>query len=271
MKKCKLIAVDLDGTLLKNDKTISDYTIKTINDLIAEGYLIVPSTARALTHLPQCLSETNIRYYICTNGSTVYDKKEDKILFSHKVSSDLVKQIIAEVTHIKKTITLIHDGIVYSETSICDFFKFLNVPDEIIKRIVDNRTLVDDINEVLCKIDNVEKLHFNALPDQKEELRAIVSKYDVNVTSSGKDNLEVTNPLASKGLSVLELCDYLNIDHSEFMAIGDNLNDLSLFEKASVKIAMKNSNPLILDQVDFITEYTNDEDGVAKFLNKHFN
>ena len=97
----KLIAIDMDGTLLRSDKTLSESTISILKEVMKQGCEIVISTGRCLKELYDIYEKLpEIRYFITTNGALVYDAKEDKVIYENSISIPLVYKII-EASHRK--------------------------------------------------------------------------------------------------------------------------------------------------------------------------
>jgi len=274
MNTIKLIAIDLDETLLNQDREISEFTASMIDQLCEMNYMILPSTARSYKDIPSSLMKTNLEYYVCSNGATIWNNRTKSIISSHVLSMDMVKEILNHTAMANKIITMVADGIIYTDKKFVDLLKLEKLDEENIARICSTRTMVDvdDFSTILEKHSHIDKLHFNFMNlDEKEICSKLVDCYSdqINITSSDPTNLEMTNKLASKGLAIKELCKIMNIDEDCIMAIGDNTNDIAMFEVAKIKVAMKNGNPILKEKADYITEYSNIEDGVAKFLQKH--
>lgn len=109
MSKIKLVAMDLDNTLLDSEKQISKHTEEVLKEAIRRGVYIVPATGRIFKAIPEFLRDIpGVRYAVCCNGATVYDQKEDKIIYTNHLPKetvfslfDILKNIIVHVIFIR--------------------------------------------------------------------------------------------------------------------------------------------------------------------------
>lgn len=272
MNNIKLIATDLDGTLLNDLGEISTFTKTVINQMLKLGYIIVPTTARSYKELPESLLETDLNYYICSNGAIIWDKNQNLILSSHLLPTTIAQEILLATSSASKVTTVVQQGVVYSEQSIRDLFVEYGLDSNLIQLILSKRTLVPSVDPILANFETIDKLHFNLKDENSRDecLKLVPVSEEYTITSSDPDNIEITNKMATKGETVKELSKLLEIDSTAIMAIGDNMNDIPLFDVASIKVAMKNGKELLKEKADFITKYTNEEDGVAKFIQTNF-
>ena len=100
--------------------------------------------------------------------------------------------------------------------------------------------------------------------------RIIMPAMDTTITLSGGGWIDVTDIGATKGIAYEKLCEYLEIDRNETMMFGDYLNDYEMLKRCPDSWCMKNGHPEVKKICAHITEYTNDEDGVAKELERGF-
>ena len=109
MSKIKLVAMDLDNTLLDSNKQISEHTKEVLKEAIRQGVYIVPATGRIFKAIPEFLRNIEgVRYAVCCNGATVYDQYEEKIIYTNHLSVDvtlelfrILKNIIPHMIFIK--------------------------------------------------------------------------------------------------------------------------------------------------------------------------
>lgn len=109
MSKIKLVAMDLDNTLLDSEKQISKHTEEVLKEAIRRGVYIVPATGRIFKAIPEFLRDIpGVRYAVCCNGATVYDQKEDKIIYTNHLPKetvfslfDILENIIVHVIFIR--------------------------------------------------------------------------------------------------------------------------------------------------------------------------
>ena len=138
------------------------------------------------------------------------------------------------------------------------------------KQQIDLRILEHPIELLNTEKPNIYKFIFidedrDKLLEFREKLKDIG---DINISSSWYNNIEVMSDGVSKGNALKHLCKKLNIDKSEVVAIGDNENDISMFEMAGLSVAMENGDEIIRKYANIITD-TNDENGVANAIEKY--
>ena len=264
----RLIASDLDRTLLSDEGEIKEYTQAVIARLLQEGVLIVPGTSRAYGDLPGSLLETAIRYYVCSNGAIVWDRQKGSIYSRHAMSASTAIRILEATQAISKAVTIVSEGKIYSEKAIVAIFESQGMHPQIMKRLGKKRTLVDDITTVLPQFEFIDKLHLN-FPDtysKQECLKLLPPLPQCNLTSSHPGNIEITDIEADKGKAVKQLADLYGIKQNGIMSFGDSENDLRLFDVAGVKVAMINGEEKVKQAADRVTELNNEQEGVAHFI-----
>ena len=258
----KLIAMDFDGTLLKDDKTISQKTkerLKTYKDL---GYMIVGVTARTLNSAKDVVPLDIFNYIIINNGASIYNVKTDKILASKEIPFEIAKKITEKLESHCIQIDFIteknYNIYINKKKSNLDFIKDINT--------------IDDLNEPIARIN----LFLKNNEDIEKCYEIITSNYnDVNCfimqDSGDEKKWLVINPKnVNKASTLKELGEMKNISLSEMIYFGDGLNDLEVLQEVGLSVAMGNA----LEQVKKCTIYstkTNNEDGIIDFLDKKLN
>lgn len=279
----KLIAIDLDGTLLSDDGSISQENIHTIHAVQKQGDMIAISSGRSFQDTAQILQLAGIDCPIMTgNGAKSYhDGKQLQTLA-------LTVPVISEMISILEQRGLYYeiytkDGVLIEEGKK----EILNNEIEQLKKrtteslqwavdIVDIQfnqhglTFVSDYKAIDFTNSEVYKLFVLSFDTQKlRKLRSdLTEKKDISLTSSGDQKLEIGHVEASKGNALKLMADYLKVPLENTVAIGDNLNDLSMFQVAGQSVAMENAE----DEVKMKSTYTTKayyEDGVAYALKKY--
>lgn len=259
----KLIALDLDGTLLNNEKNISNNNKKSLEEAIDNGLLISYASGRSLKSMESVLKEFTPNGPLITyNGVKIYDQNRNIIyhqLFSKNDSINVIKYSL------NKNLTMIiwsndklycskmNDNIVrYASISGLipnvlgfDFSNYNSVIDFGIDKI-----LIYEDHELLVKV--------------KEDLCFLG---ETTVEFSSPYYLEFYNKLASKGNGLIIVADYLNVSLDNVMAFGDQENDLSMLEIVKYPIIMGNSDDELKSRFKYVTK-SNVDDGVAFIINK---
>lgn len=277
----KLIAIDLDGTLLSENGTISQANEEAILEVQKQGDIVAISSGRALPDVEKILQSTGIDCPIMTgNGAVSYYKGQEIQRFS------LPNHVVEEIVEILEKSGVHYE--LYTAQGIFNRFggkeilreeiaqrteKVTGWAGDMFDHYLDNKY---DLNETLSISHNQvpEIAHLNVYKllvlsfngSKLSELReTFTERADLSLTSSGWMNLEMGHPGASKGNALKFMADHLEIPLENTVAIGDNYNDLSMFETAGMGIAMGNAEEQVKELSTYITKHHN-EDGVAYAL-----
>ncbi|MBS5938630.1 Cof-type HAD-IIB family hydrolase [Clostridium sp.] len=275
--KIKLIALDLDGTLLDSNGIISNKTCDAIKEAIKKGIEIVPATGRNIGLICEEIKVIDgIRYAITSNGAAVIDLREERVIFSNFINSDILKRIIDLIKNYPIVIELYADGHAYVDKDVFYNPEKYNLNENQIHLMSYNHILIDnffdlideskDINWIKC----VEKINIPFLNEdiKKKVLKSLSNEFDeLKITSSGKDNIEINISSANKGNGLEKLVNILGIRLEEVAAIGDNNNDIEMIERSGLGIAMGNAIDEIKNKADYVT-VDNDKNGAAEAIIK---
>ena len=258
----KLIAMDFDGTLLRDDKTISENTkniLKLYKDL---GYLIVGVTARTLASIKEVVPVDIFNYLIINNGVSIYNVDDDNMIYQGTIDINDAKDITNEIEEYCDQIDYVTDNIYYTylqkKNSNLDFIKD-----------IDN---IDEIEEEIARMNLFLKDKSKAT-DYYEFIR---SKYDdincfIMQDSDSPNKWLVLNPKGiNKATTLKELGKIENISSDEMIFFGDGLNDLEVMDSVGLSVAMGNALDEIKAKAKAITK-TNNEDGIVEFLDEKLN
>ena len=253
----RLIALDLDGTLLDSQKRLSARNEKVLRECIARGIYVVPCTGRIWSGVPEFLRTLpGIQYAITTNGAIVEDVEKHKILE------------LAEKFHTMYDAYV--DGYAYGERRFLEHMDEYAIPDTIQNMIHQTRREVPDVIEKVRDTGlPVEKINY-FFGDQQERARArreLQERGDVIVSSSLDNNLEINAQGATKGEAILRLAKHLGLSRKQTMGFGDGENDMTMIRMAGIGVAMGNAVEALKTEADYVT-VTNDEDGVADAIEK---
>lgn len=264
--KIKLIAIDLDGTLLDSKKRLSEVNRQALELCTQNGIWVVPCTGRTVVGIPSEIKMIpGIRYAITTNGAVIEDMEEKKAIDTRMLSWELALEIlhIVEPYHVMYDPYIDRRGI--TESRFFDHLSEYGLSPELQEMVRQTREVHPNILEFVEKSRKpVEKINlFFSDDEERAKVRTELEKRtDILITSSLPWNLEINSPDATKGDALLRLASYLNLTQEETMAVGDGENDLSMIGKSGIGVVMKNGKEDLLAAADYITD-TNDEDGVA--------
>ncbi len=264
----KLIAMDLDDTLLRDDLTISDYTVSVLHAAMQKGILPVIASGRSprsVYSYTQRIGSDRIKsYMVCNNGTQILTSDMQQEVLSRCLDTDLALEIYDMIEAKKLSCHLYLDDTIYivKRTMYSDRDAHLTK-----MKIV----IPEEYRDVL-RTKPVYKLLIPAEPDViaavEPEFRQRFGTRAVLFTSKPYF-LEVMPKNTGKGEALMWLAEHLGIPQSQTLAFGDAMNDESMIRLAGTSVAMKNGTQEIKNIADCISDYTNDEDGVARFIEKY--
>lgn len=269
--KISLVGVDLDGTLLRNDKTISEETKKAVKSAFERGITVVPVTGRPLCGIPQfILDMPEIRYVISTNGARITDIKADKTVYESPLSEEKTAQLIEYATDCGYDFEAFAEGIGYIEPALMKKHLEAYGNSPIADYIKTSRKTVESIKEFFEKTEKCADEIFITLSDRakRDELFEKMSPdREIQLCCLEQRFLEVTKKGTDKGTAFNYLREMLGIDKNATAAFGDNDNDTLFLKSAAVSFVMGNAADKLKKSADIIAP-SNEDDGVAFILNK---
>lgn len=243
----RMLVTDLDKTLLKSDKTISETTIETLSRLKAKEVKLAIATARPVRTADSYLKRINGDAAIMLNGALIM--AEGEIIERHSIQSDITKSLIWEIKNAYPTVTLSveMDDILYADFDLNQDWEykridFKNLPDGAVDKII------------LGSIDQCEIKRINTM--LPENLYA--------ESNSGKF-IMIMNKSASKHFGLLKLSEYFDIPKEEILAFGDDYNDIGMLRECGIGVAMADACNEAKEAADYITD-TSDNEGVSSFI-----
>lgn len=267
----KLIASDLDGTLLTDNKEISDATRDTLLYAIKRGCQFIPATGRAFSSVPeQVRAFPGVQYVITSNGAAVYSVMERKSIYRCGMDRESVEEVLRLERLEGMTMEVFIEGIPYAqEDYIYDPASYGATPFGVgyIKR---TRQSVPNIYSFAWENRaRLDSMSFSSKdPGIKEKMKSQLAHVkDIYITSSVPHMVEIGHRNAGKGNTLKYIMDKLKISGENAMAFGDADNDIPMLTAVKYGIAMANGSDGCKKAACYITE-TNEEDGVAKAIRK---
>lgn len=267
----KLIALDLDGTVLNSKGKLSEETKEGLMTVMDNGVNVCIASGRAFDSLPEEVLEVpGIKYAITSNGAAIYKTKNKELIKAYKLLADSVDLILSMSKKYKRiTFECFINGTAYADKA------YINDP----LIVGDNVRSVEYIRKTRHQVDNIVEFISNnkenldcmniILGDQdirKDIIEEISSKTsDVYITSASPVMLEFSYKDCGKAAGLRFLSDYLGIDRDLIVAFGDADNDIDMIKFAGAGIALSNACQALKDEADYIT-LSNDEDGVLYAL-----
>lgn len=275
----KLIASDLDGTLLDEPNRISKINLDAIDYAYQKGVKFCFSTGRDLQSVKDitCLLKHK-PVLLLGNGSEVYDEDENLVFQNFFNNKYLVEVCEIMNKHDVPHMIFTTDGFYTTTNPVEVRRRFIERIGKIknqemahifatnMDKPCNNLVQIEDIQEFAKtkKVLKVEGFHYNSKPveDVKKELEKFT---ELSHLSTGKNNVEVTNLTATKGLALKRYCEHANIKKDEVMVMGDSHNDLSMFELFKYSFAPENSIQEIKDYAYKVVKSC-DEHGVSQAI-----
>lgn len=266
MKKIGLIALDLDGTLLDDEKSLPEANRQALVRCAEMGIHIVPTTGRSADGIPQMVRELpGVNYAITTNGGVVVDLKNKKNLKRCVLSNEKTLELLEIISQYHVMYDPYVDGRGITQPQFIDHMKEYGLKKELQKLVRETRDVVPNIMGYLKESKKeAEKVNiYLADVKDRELLRRELKKVPgIIISSSMYNNLEINAEGATKGEALLWLADYLHVDREGTLAFGDGENDVSMLQMAGIGVAMGNAEEQIRRAADQVT-LTNVQNGVA--------
>lgn len=286
----KLVAVDLDGTMLNKYGIVTENTKKVIKNTIKKGTDVIIASGRPIDSIKTIAKEIESEnYFIAGNGALIYDIKKDEIIYEKFLNKQKVLEIaeICEKNNISYNIyteeTIIAQQLKYN---VLYYYKENLNKDE--KRKT-NITLVENIREYIKNSENKKFLKVTICDENKSIFNSIIKRLNKVSNINILDVCHITRKVIKQGTEEINIEYYytelslkdvnkwnaiqylinkLNIKTDEVIAFGDNINDKEMIENAGVGIAMGQSTHIITELADYVTD-NNDNEGVRKAIEKY--
>lgn len=255
----KLIAIDLDGTLLNNDLVISKRAVRAIKEAENRGVKVTLCTGRMYASAYPYAQQLGINVPLITyNGALVKNSFDEEIIYKRNLPLADAKYVVEICRECDCQLNVYFEDKLYVEKNDYWAQKYasrVNVP----------IYQVDDLIEFL-KAPPIKLLAMGE-EDVLQIIRGRLSERELYITRSQPHFLEVLNVEATKGRGLDAVAKKLAIGRENVMAIGDNENDIEMFKYAGFSVAMANAEDNIKIHVDYVTT-NNDDDGVAEAIEK---
>ena len=288
----KLVAIDLDGTLLNSYGEVSENTKEEIKKAIENGIEVVLASGRPISSVEDLANELQANHYLISgNGAIVYDMYKKEVVYDKFLSKEQVLNIvkICEENSIYYNIYTENEVLTKSLNYNTLFYYSENTHKQEEKRT--NINILTDVYDYILKSNDQKYLKVTVCDQSQIVFASIIKKLrtinDIDVLDvahmskkiikSGTEEVlveycytEITNKNVNKWTALEYIMKEKNIDRSEVAAIGDNINDKEMIEEAGLGVAMGNSTPAI-KEVANVEVGTNNEEGVRETFQKYIN
>lgn len=273
MAKIKLVALDVDGTLVRSDLSLSPAVVRAVESLRDAGIIVAINTGRSMGEMIDFLRNFPwIRYFVVSNGATGYDAETGRTFYENHLPIALAREIEREARNYPVMTQVYADGTSYLNRSAWEHTERYTAEHMHHPSLEAGYTPVEHIGDFLAARKNdIEKLYisFEDLSDLPR-LRAFCENFPVDLVTSIHNGLEITQRAVEKGTGLIALCEYLGISPEETAAVGDGLADIAMFRHAGFSIAMENALEEVKQAVTLVAP-GNNEDGavwaICKILN----
>ena len=285
----KLVAIDLDGTMLNSYGVVTENTKKIIKEKIEKGIEIIIASGRPIDSIKAIAKEIGSKnYFIGGNGAVIYDIQKDKIIYEKYMPKEKVLEIVKTCEENSITYNVYTDKTILATTLK---YNVLYYHKENLKKPEDKKTniiIVKDMYDYISKMEEEKFLKITICDDTKSVFNSIMRKIkqigDIEVLDvshmsrkiirQGTEEVpieyyytEISSKNVDKWDAIQFLMKEMKIEKEEVIAIGDNMNDKKMIQNAGLGIAMEGSIPTITNLAKYVTD-TNNNEGVAKALEK---
>lgn len=267
----RLIAMDLDGTALQNDRcSFSPRLNAALEKAHKTGICIVPVTGRQFNMLPPAVQNHPVweNLVVLCNGAQIRRMASGEVLYEKSISREALASLLTLSGELDIPVEFSVDSVLHlTEKSLAQQQGIDSLWFHLDTILVNHGKIVPSL-EPLCDA-AVEKVNLPHIPPHlHKETERILKNIPVSAVWSSATSMEITHPDAQKGIALEALCGLLNIPMENTMALGDSGNDESMLRSAGLGIAMGNAPDFIKAAADAVTERS-DRDGAAIAIERY--
>ena len=268
-KEIKLIALDLDGTVLTDSNTLSDRVKRSLERAIQSGIEVVAASGRPYGSMPKnVLGIEGLNYSITSNGAAVHDNSGRRIHSTLVSENDVISLLKITEGH-----DLIFEayvkGLTYTDSRYTSNPLKYGCSEAYVDYVKASHGHIDNMREFIYnhrkELDSIEIVCTDA--KKRAHIRQLVkdSTCEFYITSSSENFIEFMDKSATKGNAVDWLCNYLDVKTENTCACGNADNDADMIEQSGFGAAVENASKLCLDCADIIVP-SNNNDGIARLI-----
>lgn len=266
----KLIATDLDGTLMSPDHlTVTERTVNTLKTAHDKGIKIAIATGRPMALVDNVVTQVPfVDYIIYSNGACVYDRNTEKVIYSNLIENKLSVELIDYLLENKVFFEIYVHGKSYYQMGTEALFDNTEFPQKFINEVIKTMTGCVSLTDFLNG-EGVEKITLYSVKDHdREKFKNRFSAAGLAVASSFPGNVEATAGTADKGEALKGICRLIGITADECMSFGDAGNDTPMLKFAKYSFAMGNSSDECKAAAKYIA-LSNAQDGLAAAVEEY--
>ncbi|OHD11281.1 MAG: hypothetical protein A2086_12835 [Spirochaetes bacterium GWD1_27_9] len=258
MSNYKLVAFDLDGTLLNSDMTLAKKTIDNLHRIIDKNIKCAIISGRNLSDILSLINDLDFCYLSSLSGALIYNNSTSEIEYLRSIQKESsIKLIDFLIKNDLITNIFTTNNIYISKYSSLYFSKLYQA--SLKPKMIDSLNLDENILSIQILLKNDKELDII-----KEDIK---NKFNnLEIFNAGYSCLQINQKEANKGAALKFIADKLNIQLTQTIAVGDSEMDLPMLNIAGMGIGMKNSKNHLLDKVKFITKKDNNNNGATNFI-----
>lgn len=269
MQGIRIIALDMDGTLLDSGKRITLNVQAALREARERGVQCVLSTGRAISELNGYRGELrDVRYWLCESGALIYDSHEDKIIERNTIKESVVLKVLDVLDGLKQDVMVqvMRNGIVEVNEAQVPLMARYKM-EAYIPLFSNTASKVKDIVRAIRQdASNIEKMNiYHTDVAEREVTKAALGSLLVEKAYAEETSLELSSIGLSKGSALEYICKMLHINLAQTAAVGDSGNDITILKTAAVPIAMGNATSHI-KSLCTLTVSDCDHDGCAEAI-----
>lgn len=278
----KLIASDMDGTLLNSNHEIDKETVMAINKAEEAGIIFAISTGREYDNVEPLLKVNDIRCQCVLMNGAEYRDEDGNILEVINIEQSVAAKIINILQDAKVSARIFTNRGIYTTDTKEEALKEMTYrtksfnPSLTLEEAIEiakeqpyfvQLKYISDLNEFMNSDIEIRKfVAFHSDIELINKMKRVIGEIEgLAVSSSFEDNIEITHITAQKGIILAKVAKEMGLKRAEVMVIGDSFNDYSMFEEFTESVAMGNAIPEIKEVAKYITD-TNTNLGVAKAI-----
>lgn len=272
MKDIRIIALDLDGTLLNANKELTERNYRALEAAAARGIEIVPTTGRFYDAMPQVIRDLPfVNYAITINGAQVAHVRTGDVLYRAEIPWQQAVEIMSVLDTLPVVYDCFMDNAAFMTAALKERIDECTDDPHYRKMVRELRQSVPELKAFITRRgQDVQKSQFFTMDMalRQRMLNELPRRFPGIITTAALlHNVEINHERANKGAAVLALAEHLGCGAENVMAFGDGLNDLSMIRAAGTGVVMANAFDEVKRYADYITDDC-DHDGVAAAIEK---
>ena len=268
LRKIKLVVFDLDGTLLDNQGVISNRTVNLINKLQSQGLIFTIASGRIHSALDEYAKSLNIKIPIISlDGCCISNPETDEIIYESFIPVRYVDKALDYADKFLLNVALCRTDAIYFTESNSVMKEMMNKFGAKFEEIEDYNSIKDKTLEIVFASDYRDNIKYVYDRLKFPYTFGLNVSYYKSHRQEGIYYLEVRKRGANKGKALRKLLNNISIKEKNVAVIGDWFNDISLFETGALKVTLENGIFELKSMADIVIHKSNDEEGVAEFLN----